>query len=167
MVHVADLNPAHYEDTIMTPGPVLNLEGLFMKPLSALPTPTPLGDDDDTTLINLHPHHEDHLPKGILETEEEKTRHWFVGSIDQGTTSSRFLIFNGEGDPVATHQIEFENLYPKSGYVPFPLRNGSTGLHRSCGSLCIITELTNANQDGTSKTPTSFLARWKHVSRVR
>jgi glycerol kinase len=58
---------------------------------------------------------EEHLPKGITETEEEKTNHWFVGSIDQGTTSSRFLIFNGAGDPVASHQIEFENLYPESG----------------------------------------------------
>lgn len=40
---------------------------------------------------------------------------WFIGSIDQGTTSSRFLIFNGEGMPVASHQIEFENMYPESG----------------------------------------------------
>jgi len=69
--------------------------------------------------------HEEHLPQGIHETEEELKHHWFVGSIDQGTTSSRFLIFNGEGDPVASHQIEFENLYPKSGYAtpspPSPL----------------------------------------------
>jgi len=28
----------------------------------------------------------------------------FVGAIDQGTTSSRFLIFNKEGEPVAEHQ---------------------------------------------------------------
>ncbi|KAK1759552.1 hypothetical protein QBC47DRAFT_293170 [Echria macrotheca] len=60
--------------------------------------------------------HEEHLPQGIHETEEELRHGWFVGSIDQGTTSSRFLIFNGEGDPVAMHQIEFENLYPKSGW---------------------------------------------------
>lgn len=59
----------------------------------------------------------EHLPRGIHETEAERKHHWFVGSIDQGTTSSRFLIFNGEGDPVASHQIEFENLYPKSGYA--------------------------------------------------
>jgi len=65
--------------------------------------------------------HEEHLPQGISETEKELRHHWFVGSIDQGTTSSRFLIFNGEGDPVASHQIEFENLYPKSGYG-FPSR---------------------------------------------
>ena len=28
----------------------------------------------------------------------------FVGAIDQGTTSSRFLIFNKEGEPIADHQ---------------------------------------------------------------
>ncbi|KAH8600379.1 hypothetical protein B0O99DRAFT_610582 [Bisporella sp. PMI_857] len=42
--------------------------------------------------------------------------HWFIGSIDCGTTSSRFLIFDGTGTPVAGHQIEFENLYPESGW---------------------------------------------------
>ncbi|KAL2260497.1 hypothetical protein VTK26DRAFT_5459 [Humicola hyalothermophila] len=114
MVHVAKLDQPHYEDTIMTGGPVLNLDGLLMKPSSALPTPPAL--DDDETLLKLHRQQEDHLPDGIRETEEEESHHWFVGSIDQGTTSSRFLIFNGEGDPVATHQIEFENLYPKSGW---------------------------------------------------
>lgn len=40
----------------------------------------------------------------------------FVGSIDQGTTSTRFLIFNHEGEPVATHQVEFEQFYPKPGW---------------------------------------------------
>ena len=39
----------------------------------------------------------------------------FVGSIDQGTTSTRFLIFNREGEPVASHQVDFPQIYPKSG----------------------------------------------------
>jgi glycerol kinase len=58
---------------------------------------------------------QEQLPHGITQTEEEIQRHWFVGSIDQGTTSSRFLIFNNRGDPVAGHQIEFQNVYPESG----------------------------------------------------
>lgn len=41
----------------------------------------------------------------------------FVGAIDQGTTSSRFLVFNQKGDMVATHQLEFQQHYPHSGYV--------------------------------------------------
>jgi len=39
----------------------------------------------------------------------------FIGSIDQGTTSSRFLIFNKAGEPVASHQIEFKQIYPQPG----------------------------------------------------
>lgn len=56
-----------------------------------------------------------HMPAGVSETDEEKQNHWFIGSIDQGTTSSRFIIFNGDGVPVVSHQIEFENMYPESG----------------------------------------------------
>jgi glycerol kinase len=41
----------------------------------------------------------------------------FVGSIDQGTTSTRFLIFNKDGEPVASHQVEFEQIYPNPGYL--------------------------------------------------
>ncbi|KAK0742380.1 FGGY family of carbohydrate kinase [Apiosordaria backusii] len=94
--------------------PTLNLDSL-KKPEA---TVTPLYHDHIPTLEtpNQHPHHTKHLPRGIDETPEEQRRHWFVGSIDQGTTSSRFLIFNGEGEPVASHQLEFENLYPKSGW---------------------------------------------------
>ena len=39
----------------------------------------------------------------------------FIGSIDQGTTSSRFLIFNKRGEPVASHQLEFKQIYPHPG----------------------------------------------------
>lgn len=39
----------------------------------------------------------------------------FVGAIDQGTTSSRFLIFNQKGEVVATHQLEFKQHYPQPG----------------------------------------------------
>ncbi|KAL2176161.1 glycerol kinase-like protein [Thermothelomyces heterothallicus CBS 202.75] len=110
MVQARELNSARFEDTLIDGGPSLNLDGLLMKPTAATPRRLP-----DIT-ANLDTHHKAHLPQGILETDEEKRQHWFVGSIDQGTTSSRFLIFNGEGDPVASHQIEFENLYPKSGW---------------------------------------------------
>ncbi len=41
----------------------------------------------------------------------------FVGSIDQGTTSSRFLIFDKNGEPVAVHQEEFSQIYPNPGLV--------------------------------------------------
>ena len=68
--------------------------------------------------------HEEHLPRGIQETDQEKKEKWFIGSIDCGTTSSRFLIFNGEGMPIASHQIEFENIYPQSGSASIPKSQG-------------------------------------------
>ncbi|KAJ6024952.1 Glycerol kinase [Penicillium herquei] len=40
----------------------------------------------------------------------------FVGSIDQGTTSTRFLIFDRDGEPVASHQVEFTQIYPNPGW---------------------------------------------------
>lgn len=39
----------------------------------------------------------------------------YIGAIDQGTTSTRFIIFNRAGEPVASHQTEFEQIYPQSG----------------------------------------------------
>lgn len=39
----------------------------------------------------------------------------FIGAIDQGTTSSRFLIFDTSGEVVATHQLEFKQYYPHPG----------------------------------------------------
>ncbi|KAJ2222071.1 Glycerol kinase, partial [Coemansia sp. RSA 485] len=41
----------------------------------------------------------------------------FIGSIDQGTSSTRFLIFNVKGQIVASHQCEYQNHYPKAGWV--------------------------------------------------
>jgi glycerol kinase len=49
--------------------------------------------------------------------DEKKLKNFFIGSIDQGTTSTRFIIFNGTGEPVAQHQIEFTQIYKQSGSV--------------------------------------------------
>ncbi|PYH77698.1 glycerol kinase [Aspergillus uvarum CBS 121591] len=40
----------------------------------------------------------------------------FVGSIDQGTTSTRFLIFSEAGKLVVSHQVEFTQIYPNPGW---------------------------------------------------
>jgi glycerol kinase len=50
-------------------------------------------------------------------TNELQSDKKFVGAIDNGTTSSRFLIFDSNGEPVAQHQIEFKQIYPHSGYA--------------------------------------------------
>ncbi|MDX1688762.1 MAG: glycerol kinase GlpK [Candidatus Promineifilaceae bacterium] len=41
----------------------------------------------------------------------------YVAAIDQGTTSTRTMIFNHSGEPVAVHQMEHEQIYPKPGWV--------------------------------------------------
>ncbi|MEW2522030.1 glycerol kinase GlpK [Actinacidiphila alni] len=41
----------------------------------------------------------------------------FVGAVDQGTTSSRFMIFDHDGNEVAKHQLEHTQYLPKPGWV--------------------------------------------------
>jgi glycerol kinase len=41
----------------------------------------------------------------------------YVAAIDQGTTSSRCMIFNHSGEVVATQQLEHEQIYPQPGWV--------------------------------------------------
>ncbi|MFC9952134.1 glycerol kinase GlpK, partial [Streptomyces prasinus] len=41
----------------------------------------------------------------------------FVGAVDQGTTSSRFMIFDHAGNEVARHQLEHRQILPRSGWV--------------------------------------------------
>lgn len=73
----------------------------------------------------------------------------FVGSIDQGTTSTRFLIFDKRGEPVAIHQEEFSQIYPNPGSAFHVSKSGSRD--------------TDIVADGTSTTPTRLLLRWRIV----
>src|SRR4029450_7289473 len=41
----------------------------------------------------------------------------YAGAIDQGTTSTRFMIFDHAGQVVAVDQKEHEQIYPKPGWV--------------------------------------------------
>ncbi len=41
----------------------------------------------------------------------------YVGAIDQGTTSSRFIVFDAQGDIVSIAQKEHRQIYPKPGWV--------------------------------------------------
>jgi len=41
----------------------------------------------------------------------------FILALDQGTTSSRAIVFDHSGLPVATSQKEFTQIYPKPGWV--------------------------------------------------
>ncbi|MEY4302433.1 MAG: Glycerol kinase, partial [Pseudomonadota bacterium] len=41
----------------------------------------------------------------------------YILSLDQGTTSSRAVLFNRNGQPVATAQQEFTQYFPQPGWV--------------------------------------------------
>ena len=41
----------------------------------------------------------------------------YVGALDQGTTSTRFMIFDHSGQVVAIDQREHEQIYPRPGWV--------------------------------------------------
>jgi glycerol kinase (EC 2.7.1.30) len=41
----------------------------------------------------------------------------YVAAIDQGTTSTRFMIFDRAGQIVASNQQEHQQIYPQPGWV--------------------------------------------------
>ena len=41
----------------------------------------------------------------------------YVGAIDQGTTSTRFMVFDHDGAEVGRHQLEHEQILPRAGWV--------------------------------------------------
>lgn len=53
----------------------------------------------------------------IHSNKGKKMSHKYVLSIDQGTTSSRAILFNKKGDIVAVTQKEFTQIFPNPGWV--------------------------------------------------
>jgi glycerol kinase len=41
----------------------------------------------------------------------------YIGAIDQGTTSTRFILFDQKGRTVGSHQLEHRQIFPKAGWV--------------------------------------------------
>src|SRR5918997_6595707 len=41
----------------------------------------------------------------------------YVGAVDQGTTSTRFMVFDYGGNEVARHQLEHQQILPRAGWV--------------------------------------------------
>jgi glycerol kinase len=41
----------------------------------------------------------------------------YIGAIDQGTTSTRFMVFDADGRMVSVAQKEHQQIYPKPGWV--------------------------------------------------
>ncbi|MBO4388726.1 MAG: glycerol kinase GlpK [Spirochaetales bacterium] len=41
----------------------------------------------------------------------------YIGALDQGTTSTRFIVFSEQGEICGSHQLEHRQIYPKPGWV--------------------------------------------------
>jgi glycerol kinase len=41
----------------------------------------------------------------------------YIAAIDQGTTSSRCMLFNHKGEVESSHQLEHKQIYPRPGWV--------------------------------------------------
>jgi glycerol kinase len=41
----------------------------------------------------------------------------YIGALDQGTTSTRFILFTRGGEEVGSHQVEHTQYYPQPGWV--------------------------------------------------
>jgi glycerol kinase len=41
----------------------------------------------------------------------------YVGAIDQGTTSTRFIVFDREAHVISLAQKEHQQIYPRAGWV--------------------------------------------------
>jgi glycerol kinase len=41
----------------------------------------------------------------------------YIGALDLGTTSNRFILFDHQGQIAAVDQVEHEQIFPKPGWV--------------------------------------------------
>ena len=82
----------------------------------------------------------------------------YVGAIDQGTTSTRFMIFDHSGNEVARHQLEHEQILPRSGWVehdPVEIWERT--------KVVIDQALENADADGTPTWPRSGITNQRET----
>ncbi|KAL7232258.1 hypothetical protein ACSBR2_010311 [Camellia fascicularis] len=41
----------------------------------------------------------------------------FIRSINQGTTSTKFILYDKNAHPIGSHQVKFTQFYPQVGWV--------------------------------------------------
>lgn len=67
----------------------------------------------------------------------------YVMAIDQGTTSSRAIIFDHDGTPVSTGQLEHEQIFPKAGWVEHDAMEIWRAVREAVGQALSRAELNN------------------------
>src|SRR5262245_10950593 len=64
-----------------------------------------------------------YVPRNVRVRVAESSPHactihrMYIGALDQGTTSTRFMVFDGGGREVARRQLEHEQILPSPGWV--------------------------------------------------
>ncbi len=61
--------------------------------------------------------------------------HNYILAIDQGTTSTRAIIFDQSLRPIVTAQEEFEQIFPRSGWVEHKPEDLWSTTHRMCAQV--------------------------------
>src|SRR5277367_5749723 len=100
----------------------------------------------------------------------------YIGAIDQGTTSTRFIVFDRGGETIANAQMEHRQIYPRPGWVEHdPLeiwRNTQTVIAEALRSANLTRHdlaavgITNQREttllwDRASGTPTANAVVWQ------
>lgn len=73
---------------------------------------------DEQYDLPIRPHQTDDGDRALLQDEDrhgDDLKERFIGTIDQGTTSTRFIIFDCTGVPIAKYQTEFRQLHEHPG----------------------------------------------------
>jgi glycerol kinase len=65
----------------------------------------------------------------------------YVAAIDQGTTSTRCMIFDHAGTVVAVDQLEHEQIFPRSGWVEHNAQEIWTNTRQVCGGALARADL--------------------------
>jgi glycerol kinase len=68
-------------------------------------------------------------------------RQSYILSLDQGTTSSRAILFNHQGEPVHTAQLEFTQYFPMPGWVEHDANEIWASVHKVMTSICDVYDI--------------------------
>ncbi|KAJ6161208.1 Glycerol kinase [Penicillium chermesinum] len=69
--------------------------------------------------LPIRPIETDDGDRALIQDEERRSddlKERFIGTIDQGTTSTRFIIFDCTGVPIAKYQTEFRQIHQHPGW---------------------------------------------------
>lgn len=76
----------------------------------------------------------------------------YVAAIDQGTTSTRCIIFNHDGDQVSVGQLEHEQIFPEKGWVEHDPQEIWSNTRRAVGEALANGDITVEDIDSVGIT---------------